>query len=82
MALAVIPANAGIQEKGLVPDFRRDDVWTPASAGETTQDYGLFLKSLRHRTVNPLGVAPARPASYLGFGEQCCLGGREKKGWR
>jgi hypothetical protein len=29
-AVTVIPAEAGIQEKGLVPDFRRDDVWTPA----------------------------------------------------
>jgi hypothetical protein len=30
--LTVIPAKAGIQEKRLVPDFRRDDVWTPKNA--------------------------------------------------
>jgi hypothetical protein len=34
----VIPAEAGIQERRLVPDFRRDDVWTPAFAGVTCRN--------------------------------------------
>jgi hypothetical protein len=42
----VIPAEAGIQGPGenrnpvfeMVPDFRRNDVWTPAFAGVTLQD--------------------------------------------
>jgi hypothetical protein len=42
-ALAVIPAKAGIQEKGLVADFRRDDVWTPAFAGVTARVEAILL---------------------------------------
>jgi len=46
-SIIVIPAEAGIQERRLVPDFRRDDVWTPVPATDSDPGFaGVTWRNL------------------------------------